>query len=98
MSYKERIVEVPGKDKGKIFLFTLSTCIWCKKTKALFKELGVNYSYVDVDLVLDNSKSDMMDDFHKYADEVSFPTIVINDGKEVISGFDEDRIRELFEK
>jgi glutaredoxin len=98
MSYEERIIEVPGTNKGKIFIFTLSTCIWCKKTKALLKELGVNYSYIDVDLVVDNSKHDLMVDFQKYSDSVSFPTIVVNDGEEVINGFDEDRLRELFSK
>jgi len=45
------IKHVSGKDKGKVFIYALSTCGWCKKTKAFLNEQGVEYSYVDVDLV-----------------------------------------------
>ena len=41
------IKHVDGKDKGKVFLYALSTCGWCKKTKAFLNEQGVEYSYVD---------------------------------------------------
>ena len=39
---------IKGKNKGDVMLYTLSTCIWCKKTKALFKELGVDFKYEDL--------------------------------------------------
>lgn len=96
MSYKDQIIEVPGENQGKVFLFTLSTCVWCKKTKALLKELGVSHSYIDTDLVQGSSKHDLMADFKKFSSEISFPTIVIDDGKEIIVGFDEDKIRQRF--
>ena len=32
----------------KIFLFALSTCVWCKKTKKLLDQFGVKYDYADV--------------------------------------------------
>ena len=32
---------VDGKEASKVMLYTLSTCVWCKKTKARLKELGV---------------------------------------------------------
>lgn len=32
-------------------LYALSTCVWCKKTKKLLTELGVDFSYVYVDLL-----------------------------------------------
>ena len=36
-------------DKNKVFLYTLSTCGWCKKTKELLKENNVKYEYIDLD-------------------------------------------------
>jgi glutaredoxin len=39
---------IDGKDRGDVTLFTLSTCIWCKKTKALLQEMAIAYRFVDV--------------------------------------------------
>ena len=97
MSYEKNVIKINGEDKGKVFLFTLSTCIWCKKTKELLSALGVAYSYVDVDLVQDDSREEVIGDLHKYNPSSSFPTIVIGDGEKVILGFEEDQIRECFE-
>ncbi len=47
---------VDGKEKAKITLYTLSTCGWCRKTKALLNELGLAYNYVDMDLIFDDDK------------------------------------------
>ena len=30
---------VEGQDKGKLVLFALSTCGWCKKTRELIEDL-----------------------------------------------------------
>ncbi len=95
MSYLDQTQKVEGKDVGRIFIFTLSTCIWCKKTKNLLKELGLKYEFVDVDLVLDNTKNELLADFKKYNPGTSFPTIVIDNGKDVIIGFDEEKLRGL---
>ena len=35
---------VPGKDKGKIMLYALSTCGWCQKVKRFLNNLGVEYN------------------------------------------------------
>ena len=44
-----KIEKVKGKNKGKIMLYALSTCVWCKKTKKFLDQLGVEYNYVYVD-------------------------------------------------
>lgn len=93
MAYKDKVVKVKGKNIGTIFLFTLSTCVWCKKTKALFKELGVEHSYVDVDLLDDGDNASAQKDIRKWGKQITFPTIIINN-KQVIQGFDEEAIRE----
>ncbi len=44
------VVHVDGKKNGNIMLYALSTCVWCKMTKKLLGDLGVDFSYVFVDL------------------------------------------------
>jgi len=84
----------PDKNsKRKVFLFALSTCIWCKKTKALLNELGIKYEFVDVDLLEGEEKERVRSQMRKWNPQMSFPTIVIDD-EVCISGFDEKRIRE----
>jgi len=93
MAYEDIIVEVPGKVETDIFLFTLSTCIWCKKTKALLAELGANYRYVDADLAEGEARTAVLADLEAKNPETSFPTIVF-DGERVELGFAEEEIRE----
>jgi len=43
-------VKVEGKNKkNKVFLYTLSTCGWCKMTKQYLKDNDTAYEYLDVD-------------------------------------------------
>jgi glutaredoxin-like protein NrdH len=95
MSYETFIQSVPGTEDKDIMLFTLSTCIWCRKTKALLQELGLAYNYVDVDLLEDADKEEAMKEMWKHNPSTSFPTIVVDGGAEVILGFDEAQIRGL---
>ncbi len=88
-----KIEHIKGKNKGKILLYALSTCGWCKKTKELLNNLGVEYSYIFVDLLDDADKENAMDDVRKWNPACSFPTIVINN-KDCIVGFKEDEIKE----
>jgi glutaredoxin-like protein NrdH len=87
------VVHVEGKDKGKIVLYTISTCPWCKRTKKLLKTLGVEYSYIDVDLLDHNEKKKIEDEVKKWNPACNYPTMVINDKKCVV-GFIEDEIKE----
>ncbi|HEY9162360.1 MAG TPA: glutaredoxin family protein [Desulfomonilia bacterium] len=85
---------VEGKDKGKVMLYALSTCGWCKKTKGLLNELGVAYSYTDVDTLTGAERESVMDEVRKWNSACSFPTLVIN-GSNRIVGFQEDEIRNI---
>lgn len=93
ISYQTQIKKVAGKKIGDIFIFALSTCIWCRKTKQLFKDLGVEYSYVDVDLLQGKDQDEAMGEMGKWNNTQSFPTIVL-DNKKTILGFKEDEIRD----
>lgn len=87
------IKKVRGEDKGRIFIYALSTCGWCKKTKNLLNTLGLAYEYVDVDLLPDDDKKSVIQEIIKWNPDRSFPTIVINE-KTCIVGFNEQKIRE----
>jgi len=95
MAYQTQIKIVPGLKVKELMLFTLSTCIWCKKTKALLNDLGLEYSYVDVDLLTGSDQEEAHQEMWKHNQSTSFPTIVINNGEDVIIGFEEEKIKSL---
>lgn len=82
-----------GKDKGKIMLYALSTCVWCRKTKKLLDKLGLEYSYIYLDLLEGKEKENTREELKKWNPKCSFPTLVINN-RECIVGFKEDEIKE----
>ncbi len=87
---------VAGEKKDhKVMVYTLSTCGWCKKMKTLLTDLGVEFSYVDLDQVHGEEARHVREDLKKYNPRASAPTVVIDDGGEVIIGFDEEKVRRL---
>ena len=87
------VIHVEGKEAGKVMLYTLSTCVWCKRTKALLEELGVAYDYIDVDLLSGSDEESVVKEIKKHNPDCSFPTMVINDSKCIV-GYKEDEIRQ----
>jgi glutaredoxin len=75
-------------------LYALSTCGWCRKTKELFDTNGVEYDLVYVDLLEGDEKEAVLDQVRKWNPRTSFPTVVV-DERESVSGFKEERLREL---
>ncbi len=71
----------------------MSTCVWCKKTRALLDSLGVEYSYEYLDLLPDKEQKEVLEVVKKWNPACNFPTLVINNQKCII-GFQEDKIRE----
>lgn len=86
------ITHIDGRQAGKILLYALSTCGWCRKTKELLNELGVAYDYIDMDRLDPAKTPSVRDDLVKWNPSCSFPTLVIGD--KCIVGFKEDEIRE----
>jgi glutaredoxin len=91
------INRVEGKDKGDVKLYALSTCVWCGKTKKLLKDLDVAYDCIDVDLQDYDEQQEILKEVKKFNPGGGFPTMVI-DNKDCIVGFDEQKIRDKFEK
>ncbi len=84
---------VEGRDAGRVILYALSTCAWCKKTKRLLDELGVDYHFVDVDLLQSAEQDQAKDEVRRWNPKCSFPTMVVGDEGRIV-GFDEEKIRE----
>jgi glutaredoxin len=84
---------VDGENKGKFVLYALSTCGWCKKTRMLLEDLGVEYDYLYVDLEEGKERSNAVEEIKKWNSQLSFPTLIINDERCIV-GFDEEGIRE----
>jgi glutaredoxin-like protein NrdH len=87
-------IHVEGNDKGKVILYAISTCIWCKKTKILLQDLGIGYDYVDVDLLPEKEKKEIRKEVLKWKDRVAYPLIVINNAQ-CIPTYEPDKIKEL---
>jgi glutaredoxin len=84
---------VPGKTKGRVVLYALSTCGWCEKTRKLLEELGIEYSYVYVDLLPPSELEETLHEVEHHNPKGSFPTLVVGNSR-VIIGFREQEIRE----
>lgn len=73
-------------------LFALSTCIWCRKTENMLKELGCEYTLVYMDNLSDVERKASLRELEQYNSNRSFPTLVI-DEKKIIVGFKPAEIR-----
>ena len=91
------IIHIAGEDRGNILLYTLSTCVWCRKMKRWLDEKGLAYSYVDVDLEPGEEKKAVMEEVERWNPLCSFPTVVVNQ-KECFVGFKPDKLLELIGK
>jgi glutaredoxin-like protein NrdH len=92
---KEADVEytrVKGTDKGSIKLYALSTCVWCKKTRALLDDAKIQYDYVYVDLLVGDDQKAAMGEVRKWNPSCSFPTLVLNDSTCIV-GFKPEQIK-----
>lgn len=88
------IKHVPGENRGDVILYAISTCGWCRKVKELLNSLGVEYRYIDIDLLQGEEKDKAMDELKKHNPMCTAPTIVVNN-KECIIGFDEEKIKKV---
>jgi glutaredoxin-like protein NrdH len=86
------ITKVEGtKNDHRVFLYTLSTCGWCKRTKELLREKGVAFEYLDVDTLKAEERKTAIEDLHRRNAPLGFPVIIIDD-KELISGYQQEKI------
>ena len=77
---------------AKVKMFTLSTCSHCKATKKFMHDNGIDFDYIDVDLLQGDERQNILQEVEKYNPQRSFPTIII--GNNIIIGFRENDIKE----
>lgn len=66
-------------DQPKVFLYALSTCGHCRAAKQLLNDHGVQYDFVDVDLLSRDELREVLVEVAKINPQKSFPTIIIGD-------------------
>lgn len=79
-------------DQPKVFVYALSTCGHCRAAKKLLNDKGVEYEFVDVDLLPRDELREVLGEVSKVNPAKSFPTIII--GETVIVGNREAEILE----
>lgn len=84
---------ISGIDRGKVVMYGLSTCVWCKRTKKLLADLGVEHDYIFVDKLDKDEEKEVLEVIKHFNPSVSFPTTIIN-GEKAIVGFKEKQIKE----
>jgi len=88
------VVKIEGLNKNhKVMLYTLSTCIWCKKTKQLLIDNKITYEYIDLDTASSEDKKIALEDLKKRQAPIAFPSIII-DGEKLITGYKVQEISE----
>ncbi|MHA2039234.1 MAG: glutaredoxin family protein [Promethearchaeota archaeon] len=91
--------EVEG-EKGledNIIIFTLSTCMWCKKCKRFLDDRNLKYKYIDIDKIERSDKSKILEYLRsKYSARISYPFLVCEKGHVV--GYNPNQYEELLGK
>ena len=89
----EKIIVDGTNSKNKVFLYTLSTCGWCKKLRELLNENSVRYEYMELDKSTREDQLEAVEELKARKLPVAFPITVIND-ETVIQGFKKDDLVE----
>jgi len=83
-----------SKDKREITIFTLSTCMWCKKCKRWLAEHDVKYRYIDLDKLDFKDKAEILDFLRaNYSQRISYPFMIYDN--EYVIGYDPNKYEEL---
>ncbi len=83
-------------DKNKPKLYMLSTCVWCRKTKNLLEELGVDYEKYVMDRLPTEEKKTRAAEVREATGRTAFPTILYDGG--AIIGYNALEIKKAFGK
>lgn len=77
----------------KVFIYALSTCGWCKRTKKFMHDHGIAYEYIDVDEASREEKHEIGNSLKEKNIPLGFPITVIDDDV-VIRGYQPDEFKE----
>jgi glutaredoxin len=80
----------------KVFIYTLSTCPWCRKTKKFFNDKNIPFEFIDYDLADPEEQKKIWDEMTKYGASTAFPYVKI-DG-EVVVGYNPEKYEKLLKE
>ena len=83
-----------GKSDHSVYLFALSTCGWCKRTKEFLRENDVAFEYIDVDKCTLEEKREVGQLLKEKDAKLDFPVTIVDDDV-VITGFKPDEFSEV---
>ncbi|MHA1973964.1 MAG: glutaredoxin family protein [Candidatus Hodarchaeales archaeon] len=76
------LVKGTMKQKHKVFMFAISTCMWCKRGKKWLEERGYTYQYLDIDKIPVERKNELKKNIKKvFGVRARFPFLVVDDTK-----------------
>lgn len=76
-------------------VFALSTCPYCRMTRAYLDENDVEYEVVEVDLLTGTERDEAIAEVKGLSGGTSFPVILVDE--DIIVGFNKKRMKELLE-
>ena len=76
----------------EVFVYGLSTCPWCRKTKQWFTDSRIEFQSVDVDTLSGEEQDAAAEKAFKLSGGRRFPVVVING--EAIVGYSPDKFLE----
>ncbi len=77
----------------KVFMYTLSTCPWCRRTKKWFTDNKIPFEFVDYDLQPADKQAKIEQEMMSKGGNMAFPWVVI-DG-EIIVGWNPKKYAEV---
>jgi glutaredoxin-like protein NrdH len=80
-----------GVKMRNVFIYALSTCSHCKRTKKFLEENNIPFDFVDVDLCQGEERQQTINDVKKHNPKTTFPTVLIDEN--VIVGYKEDELK-----
>lgn len=78
---------------AKVFMYTLSTCPWCRKTKQFFKDKNIPFDYIDYDLQREEEQEKIVKEMERLGSGMAFPFVTIDD--KIIVGYNPQKYSEL---
>ena len=75
-----------------VLIYALTTCVHCRHVKDFLEKNNTPYQIVYVDTLEGKDRSEILEKMRSVNPRISFPTIVIDEGREVIIGFQPQRL------
>jgi len=82
------------RNEHRTIFYGLSTCIWCRRTRQLLEDQGVEFDFTYVDLLKGQEREEAVEQVRRWNSAVSFPTVVVDDEQCVI-GYKTDKLKEV---